>query len=270
MITSPIGLQRFARTLRLHPRQQRQLRRQHPRADDDRLVDLVAAGERHQSGTVRLAQARSSSTSGARASATSSDDGLPVSSTRCGCARSGSALDDDRWHSRSRRARRPADGRSAVAADDEERVDQAAHARFETMPGDRRPERRLPCQAEDRAQHVGPADDRQVDAEGHPQPLRIGKRVGDLAEADGGGRVGHHVEGVEQAHPPGPAFRVGAGISTSRRWRSRRPAPTIRLGMILRRCGRGSVAGWIVGLRDRHLRPGADAGRRPGRPAPGG
>ena len=153
----------------------------------------------------------SSSTSARRASAVSVErrrrvvlDGDPGDALRL-------RLDDDQAVAQPvERARQPGAALS-VAAQHVERLGDAAHAPDEHAPREQRAKRRIVDERDHRAQRVGPADHRQVDREGHPQPLRVVERMRNLAEADGRRGVAHHVERVEDAHPARIAVGVDAG-----------------------------------------------------------
>ena len=85
-----------------------------------------------------------------------------------------------------------------VADEQQERLAHPGHLVRELLQGPGLAERPALEQRQQRADGVRPADHRQVDRDGHPQPLLLGERVGQLAEADGGGGVAHEVERVEQ------------------------------------------------------------------------
>ena len=47
---------------------------------------------------------------------------------------------------------------------------------------------------------IGPADHREVDADGDPEALTVGKGVGDFTKANGAGGVADEIECVEKRH----------------------------------------------------------------------
>jgi hypothetical protein len=89
-----------------------------------------------------------------------------------------------------------------VPGDQQERLAQPFHLAAEVLQRQRRAERPVLQQREQRTDGVGPADHGQVDGAHDPQPLRVGEGERELAEADRRGGVAHEVERVEDAHPP--------------------------------------------------------------------
>ena len=131
-------------------------------------------------------------------------------------------LDDDEAHAEPvEDARQPQPG-VAAAEHEQEGLGDAAHAPFEADRRDRALEGAVLHGREQRQQHVGPRDDRQVDDDGGPHALRIGERDGNFAEADRRRRVGDEIEGVEEAQRRGrPPVGIDAGNEHEARHRDR-------------------------------------------------
>ena len=101
--------------------------------------------------------------------------------------------------------------RAAVAGHQQERLTQPRHLAGEPPQRQRLPERPVLEQRQQGADRVRPADHREVDREGDPEPLRGGERPRQLAEADRGRRVAHEVERLEETDARRLAVRIDTG-----------------------------------------------------------
>ncbi len=101
--------------------------------------------------------------------------------------------------------------RASVAGHQQKRLTQSRHLAGEPPQRQRLPERPVLEQGQQRADRVRPADHREVDREGDPEPLPGCERPRQLAEPDRGRRVAHEVERLEQAETRRLAVRADTG-----------------------------------------------------------
>ena len=90
-----------------------------------------------------------------------------------------------------------------VAADQVERFADAPHRALHPVLVQDAAKQGVLQDPEQRTDAIEPGHHRAVDRRRRPQPLRVGERIGDLPQADGGAQEADEVERVQKAHLPG-------------------------------------------------------------------